>query len=372
MFAMHIISLFIIALVFAISWVIRIVTDKSTSKQPSQPKQMQTPQLWDIFGIRKAFQISRAVLEGNTVLYVDMLLDQYGDTYTMNILGTKLTFTRDAANIKSMFKDQFNDYDAAKGIRIKMFEYLAPGTISVTEGKEWKENRLKWRHYVKSLDQVLDIALMESAFQNLVHHIPKGEAIDIQPLFVAFTTDIIHEIAFGESTHCNDPQNQSYETEKYIETVKKAAVATTRRGILGPLSNFIFERGYKADCTAVKDYVGRFIQKKLLEKQDPEDSNKTGSLQRKTFLDRMLLFDRNPITLNHEATSMVLASEPVSSPLHSTIWLLSRDSLVYEKLRNSVLGMIGYEKPSFEQLNKFTYLKNVLYECKCIPFLNFP
>jgi hypothetical protein len=63
---------------------------------------------------------------------------------------------------------------------------------------------------------------------------------------------------------------------------------------------------------------------------------------------------------------MVLASKSVSVPLHSTIWLLSRNLLVYEKLRDSILGTIGYETPSFEQLNEFTYLRNVLHGFNCI------
>jgi hypothetical protein len=63
---------------------------------------------------------------------------------------------------------------------------------------------------------------------------------------------------------------------------------------------------------------------------------------------------------------MVLTSESVSVPLHSTIWLLSRNLMVYEKLRDSILGTIGYETPSFEQLNEFIYLRNVLHGFNCI------
>jgi hypothetical protein len=66
---------------------------------------------------------------------------------------------------------------------------------------------------------------------------------------------------------------------------------------------------------------------------------------------------------------MVLASEPISDALYSTTWLLSRNPMVYEKLRNSALGTTGYRKPWFEQLNKFTYLRNVWHECKCISSL---
>jgi cytochrome P450 len=372
MLAMSVAPLMVIALVFSVLWISRIIMDLSISKQTPQSKtyrKTQTSQLWDILGIRRLIQIYCAVIQGNTLLYVDMLLDQYGDTYTMDILGTKVTITRDTSNIRSILKDQSNDYDAAKGVRVKMFKYLVPGTIAATDGKEWKENRVKWRHYVKSLDQMLDVAPMESIFQNFVTHISRGEAVDIQPLFVALTTDIIHEIAFGESTHCTDPQNQSHETRKYIEAVKRVTVSTARRGLLGPLSNLISERGYKADCIVVKDYIGRLIQKKLVKRQDSEESKKVGSSQRQTFLDRLLLFTENPIALNHDATTFVLASESVAGPLHSTIWLLSRNPIVYEKLRDSILGTIGYEKPSFEQLNELNYLRNVLQECKCISSL---
>jgi hypothetical protein len=79
----------------------------------------------------------------------------------------------------------------------------------------------------------------------------------------------------------------------------------------------------------------------------------------------MLVYTKNPIALNHEATTVVLSIESVFGSLHSTMWLLFRNAMVYEKLRDSVLGTIGHGTPFFEQLNEFSYLRNVLHGCIC-------
>jgi hypothetical protein len=69
----------------------------------------------------------------------------------------------------------------------------------------------------------------------------------------------------------------------------------------------------------VKVYVGCFVQKKLLNRQEPENSKRLELSQRITFLDRLLVSTKNPITLNHEAITIVLSSESVSGPLHRTM-----------------------------------------------------
>ena len=57
---------------------------------------------------------------------------------------------------------------------------------------------------------------------------------------------------------------------------------------------------------------------------------------------------------------MALCSAGVST----TFFLLARDERVFTKLRQSVLGTIGMETPTFDTLRSLSYLRNVFYESK--------
>jgi hypothetical protein len=356
---MHLGSLLLLALVFVIVWAIRAINTRLACKRAScHQKRGHLP--WDIFGISKIIEIVRAVLDGSILFYMETLWNLYGDTYTVNVMGKKITFTSNAANIRQILQNQFKDYDAAKGIRISMFEHVAPGTIAATDGREWKDNRSKWRHYVAHLDQVLNLDFVEGEFKSLIRRVTEGAPVDMQPLFLDFTTDIIHAMTLGESTNCINPEKQSLESKNYVASLIRSNSTTAMRGLLGPVARFIFQGGYKKDCTAVKEYLGHRIQNRLAAEEQGEGQ----APRQETFLDRLLRFTHDPVTLNHNVTSMIMASEPISGPLSHTIWLLSRDSAVYEKLRKSVLELVGYQRPTYEQFTKFTYLKNVINECK--------
>ncbi|KAJ4304896.1 hypothetical protein N0V90_000424 [Kalmusia sp. IMI 367209] len=295
-------------------------------------------------------------MNGTMLFYMESFWDMYGDTYTWNILGTKITFTRDASNIKHILVGHWLEYNAVQGIRNVMFEHLAPGTIAATEGKEWEENRSKWRHYLGHLGQLFDMPFLETSFQKFVHHIDSGENVDVQPLFLDLTTDISNNLILGETTNCIDVKNQSKEGKAYVEALTRANPVTALRGFLGPVEKFIPKRGYKADCAMIKGYIAHIIEKKLSAR--PEEAVP----RQQTLLDRLLDLNEDPQTLNHSATSMVMANESMSRPLSHTLWLLSRHPVIYEKLRKEILDVIGYQKPTYDQLNKFKYLRNILSE----------
>ncbi|KAH7137908.1 cytochrome P450 [Dendryphion nanum] len=361
----HISSVVVCALVLGLIWVFIVIKSEGHSKKllPGQNHPLtRLSHHWDIFGIRIISRIVRSVMNGTILFYMDEIWDMYGDTYTSNILGNKVTFTRDAINIKQLLTSQWLDYDVAKGIRIVMFEHLVPGTIAATDGKEWEENRRKWRHYFLHLDQLFDMPFLEASFQNLVLHITKDEAIDMQPLFLDLATDLTSNFVLGESTNCIDPENQSDDKREYVAALKKANPVTAIRGLLGPVARFIPQVGYRANCAIVKGHLGNKIQKTISTRQIERESGVNPGPAQQTFLDRLLGFTDNPLTLNHNVTSLMMSNESISRPLSHTIWLLSRNSVVYEKLRKSVFDLVGYERPTYAQLTKFTYLKNIINE----------
>jgi cytochrome P450 len=357
----------ITAFVFGAGWAIHFIKSFSSTKAiPSRQhaKLVKGFRSWDIFGIAKIANVAYTAINGTFISYLETSWGFYGDTHTIKLFGNKVTFTRDAANIKTILKSHYGDYYAAKGVREEPFKDLVPRTVGTTDGNEWKENRSQWRRHVRQPAQLLNHDFIESSFQHLVRRINQTEVVDMQPLVYSFGTDISHELGFGESTHCSDLQNQSPEEKIYIDALMRVTSTLATRALLGPIDRLFPRKGFKADCAVVKGYVRQITSRILSRKQTEETNGRNGSLPRETFLERFQESYDNPITLNHNLAMLVLAGEPMTISLALVVWLLSRNPVVYEKLRKSILDGVGYQKPTYDQLNTFTYLKHVLYECE--------
>lgn len=360
-------SFVVVAVLACIAWAIGFVKEHALHRRKMwQPSQI--AQFCDIFGIGKIFEVVRAVMDGTILYYTDNFYARYGDTYTSNLMGTKITITRDSDNIKQVFTSHARDYDTAKGMRMKMFEQLAPGTVAATDGEEWKENRTRWRRHFQNLSQLHNMAFYETSFHKLFSIIPlSGKAVDMQPLALEITTDIAIDLAAGKPSDYIDPQSPSPDSREYIAAFERATPMACIRGWFGPFARFLPQSGYKANCDKVKEQVDRMIQNSESFVQREDKKLAEASLKRPCFLDTLLAHTEDTMMLKHNVISMIMTNESMSRAFSHTIFLLSRDPVVYEKLRKSVLDKVGYEKPTYEQLTKFTYLNNILSECKDHP-----
>ncbi|CAI6332891.1 unnamed protein product [Periconia digitata] len=354
-------SLIVGALVIGIAWATRNTKEDALS-QYTNHYLAKFASLSDVFGIGKIIAIVRAVKDGSILYYMDRFWTMYGDTYTMKFMGTKVTFTRDASNMKHIFTTGWLDYHVAKGIRDNILQHLAPGTIAVTEGEKWEVSRKRWRQSFLHLEQLFDMPFFEESSEKLARRIPRGEAVDMQELFFCLTADLTSNFTVGRSLHCLDPENQSSEDREFMAALARANPVTAMRGILGPLSRLNPEFGYKADCNIVTSHIRRLIRERLSENQRQESNQKNPDTRQQTFLDRLVIHYDDPLRLNHDATVMMMSNEELSRPLSHSLFLLSRHPAVYTKLRQTILDQIGYEKPTYEDLGKFTYLKCVIHE----------
>ena len=363
---MNLLSLGIIASCFGTVWAIQLIKSFFSSKATTllEYTKSQKYRSWDLFGLVKIVEVAYAAANGTIISYLETSWNLYGDTHTLKLFGSRVTFTRDAANIKAVLKSQFGDYDAAKGVREEAFEDLMPGTVGTTDGKEWRDNRTQWRRHVGQPAQLLNLEFIETSFQHLVRRINKEETVDMQPLVVSFGTDISHELGLGESTHCSDPQNQSLEEKNYMDALMRVSSTVATRSLLAPVYRLFPGNRFKADCGIVKSYVRNIISKASSLRQTNEERGNNGPLPREIILERCQKSYADPIILNHNLVMMIMAGDPMSISLAHIVWLLSRNPAVFEKLRKSILDTIGYQRPTYDQLTTFAYLKHVLNECK--------
>lgn len=354
-------SLILGALLVGVAWSTRVVRANA-----------HTAPFSEFFGIGRVFAIIRAVRNGSILRYMDLFWPMYGDTYTMSIMGTKVTFTRDATIIKKVLTTNLHDFDAATGIRAPLWEYLAPGTVAALDGKGWEDERRKWRRAVVPLDGLFDKPFFETAFEKLVHRIPKGQFVDVQRLCLDMGTDIISNLTVGKSLNCIDPENQSPDDQKFVTALARASPVSARRGFLGRYARLSPDFGYKADCDIVTGHVARLSQERLLTLQEQKNDELDGAPRPQTFLERLLMHESDTTMVNRNIVSLMMGNEETVRPVAHAIFYLSRNPTAYQKLRDSVLDLVGYEAPTYEQLTKFSSVRNVINECKDKQYYLFP
>lgn len=324
------------------------------------------PSLWSFSGIRDFVRVLQSVKNGTVLSYLDRLWSRYGDTYALGFFGTRVIFTRDAVNIRHILAFQWLDYDAAKGIREEMFEDVAPGTIASVDDKAWETERRKWRRSLAHHHQLLDLPFLEKSFRLFLNHIPAGKAVDLQPLVLLMMTDVIRNFAIGESAHCLDIENQPEETRESLGALERILPVMVMKALLGPLSRLLPQAGFNADCRLFKGLHNQTIQKQLNERERKKLDPQSESPSQSRLLDRLLLHTSNPESLKNDITATLMASESMARPISNSIWLLSQHPKIYEKLRQSVLDVVGLQEPTYADLNKFPYLISVLNEGKTI------
>lgn len=293
---------------------------------------------------------------------MDGLWAIHGDTYTSTIMGNQVLFTRDASNIKQILASHWSDYDAAKGLRIRMFQHLAPGAIAAADGRCWKALRNMWRTQFVSLDNFFYIESQERHFQRLAKRIPACETVEVQSLFVDLMTDLMGDVMLGDPLDCLCP-NQPPAKRRFTECLDIVSNQMAKIGFLGPAAVLLRNTEQLEATSYLQTYVERVIQKRL---QDLNHTGETDLLKKKDcVLDSLISRTTNVLELRTHLLSLIVgANHSVGSLLSSTIWILSRNREIFEKLRTSILEKVGYDAPTREQLKGFTYLTHVLYEGK--------
>ena len=319
------------------------------------------PRLWSFSGVGDFVIVLQSVKNGTVLSYLDSLWSRYGDTYALGLFGTRIIFTRDAVNIKHILAFQWLDYDVTTGIRTEMFKDVAPGTIASVDGKAWEDERRKWRRSLTHHHQLLDLPFPEKSFRLFLNHIPAGDAVDVQPLVLDMMTDIIRNFVIGESAHRLDIENQPEETRQSVGALERLAPKMAMIGLFGPLSWLLPRANFDADCRLFKRLLHRTVQERLKMREEHLHSQ-SNSFSQSRLLDRLALHAPDTETLRNDVTAALMASESAARPLSHCIWLLSQHPKIYEKLRQSVLDVVGLQEPTYADLNKFPYLISVLNE----------
>lgn len=316
---------------------------------------------YDILGIAKVFTVIGHFRRNSFLSYMHGLFQTHSKTYTSTILGQKMMFTCEPQNIRHMLSGAFSDYDSSR-YRAPSFKPLAEHGLFAVDGKEWKEARNIFRSQFSNTAAIVDLDVQEYHLQKFMHCIPPdGTPIDVQEHFINLTQSIITSFALGDSVK---PENLDPEREKLFRNLRHIDKIIVRDGYLGPLRYLTNRRPFFSACNGVQEYVGRFVSQAIALQQEKENLGGGEQNTAPYSLVQGLAEHTQDFSVVRDTTSTVLeaGAASVASLLSSTLWLLARDERVIQKLRAEISATIGHKRPTYEQLRRLTYLRDVLKE----------
>lgn len=321
--------------------------------------------------LREALQHMK---EGSVLEYfMERTKQQNLRTYQLHIAQMKIIFTIEPENIKAVLATQFNDF--ALGSRHAHFLPLLGDGIFTLDSHGWKNSRSMLRPQF-SREQISHVRSMEPHVQTLASHIRnnKGKVFDIQDLFFKFTVDTATDILFGESVFClrdgTVPQKAPSDGFKGREHFNEAFNATQKvlatRAYSQSFYFLINTPEFRRCCKTVHGFARYYVDKAV--KMDDETLEKK-SQDGYTFLYELAKTTKNPKVLQDQLLNIMVAGRDTTAGLLSfTLFELSRNPKIWEKLKNEVYEHFGHgseedvEAISFESLKKCEYLKYVLNE----------
>lgn len=287
------------------------------------------------------------------------LFHKHGETFASSILAQRVIFTNDPRNIKHMLGTQFDDFILSPSVR-HLFRSITKQGILALDGPEWKIARAQYRNIFSRTRAIVDLNVLENQVQTLFRCIPlTARPFDLQAIFQNLTLDIASTFALGESFESLSP-TQSDKKRRLVEAYLYVQKIILRDAFLGPAHTLLSKRDYHKACNEVHRHADAAIESMLEKKHHGSVSENAPGYG---LLPLAAESTDDVSELRDIAVTILIASSDTTASLFSsTFWLLARDERVFQKLRADILGAIGQNPPTYDQLKRLTYVRYVLNE----------
>jgi len=288
----------------------------------------------------------------------------YGNTFTVQELYRRAIVTVEPENIKTILSLKFNDYSISH--RLKPFEPLLGKGIFDTDGEHWASSRALIRPSF-TRDQVADLTSLENLIQALFVLLPRDgkTTVDLQDLFFSYTMDSASEFLFGQSVGALQKTQSGF---GFAQAFHHAQQAVILRVMLGPLT--MFYRNRKAnECNRIcRDFAQQFVEEALhasaIQKDDKKEERAQMNRQKHIFSHELATRTSDKRRILDELMNVLLAGRDTTASLLSNMFfMLAKNPVIWEKLRQEVAGLQG-RAPTYEELRSFKYVRCCMNECK--------
>ena len=288
-----------------------------------------------------------------------------GNTYSATIAGNTTVLTIDPENIKAIFADRFNDFDAG-WLRRRAFAPSIGDVLITADGARWHQQRAMLRPAFHK-QQFSDFAFHERDIDSLIRMIPMdGSTIDLAPLFHIHALIITSRLLFDEPMASLNEGFSSSST-RFIQAFDSVNKGNQRRFQLGRFLPLLArDRTYEAACNFLHEYSDVFVQKALAFRKSWALNGMTGvngdekTKDRYIFLQEIAKEIDDPTEMrNHLLGMLLVGSETTASLLTSCLSLLSTRPHLWASLHREAIEL---GVPNRENVHSFASLSHVINE----------
>ncbi|KAK6166507.1 hypothetical protein SNE40_023175 [Patella caerulea] len=290
-----------------------------------------------------------------------------------------------------------NDLDILKEVLVKDFQHFTDRRETVSRsyvekgvffqgGADWKRIRNIITPTFSSGKLKLMIGNINKCggllSDNLVMKAKKGETVDVKRCFGAYTMDVIATTAFGL-----DIDSQTNPDEPFVDNARKLfaqtklASTTVLIAMIFPFvkplfklldvgffpagpSNF-FVRSIKAmieqrktEDEATRSQRTDFLQLLLNAESDEINDEKVSNGTQTKVIKRLTLEE----IIGQAFLFFVAGYETTANTLHFIAYHLAKNPEVQEKVIKEIETQVGNREPTYDEVNKLTYLEQVIIE----------
>ncbi|GJJ08887.1 hypothetical protein Clacol_003107 [Clathrus columnatus] len=296
--------------------------------------------------------------------------EQYGSTFSIEVLGDYSIVTFEPEHIKNMLSTNFDNFE--KGPRFReMFRLVLGNGVFNADGDIWKFHRAMTRPFFVR-DRVTDFDIFDRhadiAVNKMIERLSEGEPIDFQDVMSRLTLDSATEFLFGSCVHSlaaplpyahNSPRKTDdnnkvlHKNDRFAKALAEAQAETalrTKLGDLWPLRDIFGDR-IQDSMAIINEYIDPILQEALENRKPNGGDTRAENLQGgpETLLSHLVQETDDIDIIRDEVINIMLAGRDTHPDVLAT-------------LRHEILTKIGLNRPTFDDLKECKYLRAVINE----------
>jgi cytochrome P450 len=323
-------------------------------------------QKWWMFG---ADAIYESYLWKKEHRYLELLqknFNDYGKTYTSQVLGVNKITTIEPANLEAILKTNWEDFIARPARKIPLDGLVGPGVLTA-DGALWKTHR-KLMLPSFSKKALEDLSIYSDHFDRFLGHLPRdGGVVDLQDLFFRLTMDSSTAHLLGCSSNTLASTSEVSPEPELAGAFDRAQRAAVEKFALGWADRFRPQPQYWRDTKRVWEFAERYVNialKRKRERKTLSGGQPDVKVRQANFLDEICERTDNREDIHKGALHLLVAGRDSTASLLSNLWfMLARDERVWLKLKAEVDALQG-AVPDDEAVKQVPYLRACINECE--------
>ncbi|KAF7934054.1 uncharacterized protein EAE97_008414 [Botrytis byssoidea] len=340
------------------------VTRNKTARQYNCDIPLTYPHLDPIFGTDLKFQEIQQSLRHQRIAFSASLHKKYGETFEVINLGTSSLRSIDKENIQAVYSTNHDDWGYEPSRLSVMGPFCGRGFIT-TDGDTWQKARALLRPTF-SKSNISDLSAYRVAVEQFLRNIPDDgyTTVNLQPLLANLYLETSLNFLIGILLDTSNEDERKKATE-FIKAFNTSMIGMGVSFLIGPLKFLIPRSLTTVAHKQVYDYIDVLVDKALEKaREEPAYKDNSNAPLQKSLLEGLAKQTDDCMEIRQNIIQGMMAAQGTTYVLISnTLFLLSRNPDIYERLRDEVRYLdLEASFQLFDLLLDYVFLQNILRE----------